>query len=257
VLARLAGLKHTEPFEYVPAGSPGYKLVTFVPSEHIEKVSEAIFAAGAGRIGDYQKCSYRLEGQGTFFGSENTNPAVGQRNTLEHVSETRLETVVAKARLPEVIAALWDAHPYEEVAYDIYPLEPSLTKGIGRVGTFESAITLKSLAGHLKKATGSTVAMMVGSPATKVNKAAVCVGAAGRLPLEKPRSADCDVIITGEMRHHDALTLLRTGRSAIVLGHWESEKPILPVLRQQLKKRFDQLAVSISKRDRGPFTVVP
>jgi len=256
VLAELAGLSATEPFEYVHSPNAQVKLVTFVPAGDLDRVAEAMFAAGAGRIGDYEQCSYRLAGEGTFFGTEGTQPRVGRKGRLERVEEMRLETVVARSRLHEAVAALRTHHPYEEPAFDIYPLEPPPCRGIGRVGTLPAGTRLGVLADRLKRATGSKVATLVGSPKTVVRRAAVCAGAAGRLPLEKPLSTDCDVVITGEMRHHDALTLLRQGKTAVVLGHWESERPVLGVLARRLKRALGAIPVRVSRSDAGPFARV-
>lgn len=256
ILAEMCGLSEIEPFEYISTEKKEYKLVTFVPPENLDTVAAAVFDAGAGRIGDYEQCSYRLQGEGTFFGTETTHPRRGQKGRLEKVSETRIEVVVPDRRLPEVIAALRESHPYEEPAFDLYPLAAAPQMGIGRVGLLKKNTTLADLARSLKRSTGSNVVMTVGQPKTKLQRAAVCVGAAGRLPLERPRSADCDVIVTGEIRHHDALTILRTGKTAIALGHWESERPSLTILARKLKTQLAGLKVVISHKDRGPFAAI-
>ena len=100
----------------------GYKLVWFVPREALDATREAVFAAGAGRIGDYERCSWYTEGTGTFLGGEGTSPSVGMPGKEERVAELRVETVVPEERAGAVVAALREAHPYEEVAYDLYPL---------------------------------------------------------------------------------------------------------------------------------------
>jgi hypothetical protein len=98
------------------------KLVWFVPAEALEVTRDAVFEAGAGRIGDYERCSWYTAGTGTFLGGEGTSPAVGESGGEEHVPELRVETVVPEARIRDVIVALRLAHPYEEPAYDVYPL---------------------------------------------------------------------------------------------------------------------------------------
>jgi hypothetical protein len=103
-------------------GGAGYKLVWFVPEDALDATRDAVFRAGAGRIGDYERCSWYATGTGTFLGGESTDPAIGEAGREERVSELRVETVVPAARAREVVAALLDAHPYEEVAYDLYPL---------------------------------------------------------------------------------------------------------------------------------------
>jgi hypothetical protein len=99
-----------------------YKLVWFVPAEALEVTRQAVFGAGAGRIGDYERCSWYTAGSGTFFGGDDTDPAVGESGREEHVPELRVETVVPAESLHDVVAALREAHPYEEPAYDVYPL---------------------------------------------------------------------------------------------------------------------------------------
>jgi dinuclear metal center YbgI/SA1388 family protein len=253
VLAELCGLKDVGPFEYVSVGRRAYKVVTFVPFAQLEKVASAMFAAGAGRIGDYEQCSYRLRGEGTFFGTESTHPRVGRKGQLERVAETRIEMVCPDKCLPEVTAALRRSHPYEEPAFDIYPLTPAPDMGIGRVGVLPKRTTLGGLARSLQRVTKSKVTMIVGEAKTKLRRAAVCAGAAGRLPIEEPRSGDCDVIVTGEIRHHDALSILRTGKTAIALGHWESERPVLAPLAERLKKAVGSIAAAVSRKDAPPF----
>ncbi len=257
MLAGLCKLNNVEPFEYVAMDDGSCKLVTFVPPNNLENVAQAMFAAGAGKIGNYEQCSYRLNGEGTFFGTDKTSPAVGQKGILEKVNETRIEVEVRGNVLPEVVKALRDNHPYEEPAFDLYPLSGKPIKGIGRVGTLPGQTTLGSLARSLKRATKSKVAAIVGKPETRVHKAAVCVGAAGRLPLEKKRSATADVIVTGEMRHHDALVILREQKTAIALGHWESERPILKDLQEKLTDSLNSVNIIISQKDTGPFQPIP
>lgn len=253
VLAGRCGLTDVGPFEYVSVGRREYKVVTFVPFAQLEEVAAAMFAAGAGRIGDYEQCSYRLRGEGTFFGTESTNPQVGRKGRLERVAETRIEMIAPERCLPEVIAALRHAHPYEEPAFDIYPLTPEPTGGIGRVGTLPKGTTLAGLAKSLKRATRSRVLMTVGERNTKLRRAAVCGGSAGRMPLEMPRASACDVIVTGEIRHHDALSILRAGKTAIALGHWESERPVLAPLGKRLKKLVGSIDIRMSRKDAPPF----
>lgn len=253
VLAGLCRLTDVQPFEYVDGGPSRSKVVTFVPESHLERVASAMFAAGAGRIGKYESCSYRLQGEGTFFGTEGTNPRVGRTGRLERVAETRIEVLADSSILSEVISALRRSHPYEEPAFDVYPLTPDPIAGIGRVGKLPSATTLGSLTRSLRRATRSRVATTIGKPATRIRRAAVCVGAAGRLPLERARSADCDVIVTGEIRHHDALTILRHGKTAVALGHWESERPVLAPLAKRLAAEVAGVIITVSRRDAGPF----
>ena len=253
VIAELCGAKRTDPLVIADRpGEPEYKLVVFIPPEHVDPVAEAVFAAGAGNIGDYTHCSYRVSGEGTFFGAESTNPTVGRRGTLERVREIRLESVVPARRLHDVVEAMRRVHPYEEPAFDVYPLARPPVRGIGRTATLPAPISLGELAANLTRATGATNATIAGSGQTTVTRAIIVVGAAGSLPFKTDLTPQ-DVIITGEIRHHDALALQRRGCSAIALGHWPSERPALASLAARLGKSLPLIQNEISETDRDPF----
>ena len=256
VLASLCGIRRTKPLQYVhDAGEKQCKFVTFVPAEHLEAVAEAMFAAGAGIIGDYGKCSYRLEGYGTFLGSEATSPAVGRAGMYERVEEVRLETACPIKKVPQVTAALFAVHPYEEPAFDIYPLKSAPVRGAGRYGCLPRPISLRQLARKLKRTIGANCVQIVGQPQQQVSRAIVAVGAAGALPFSIPLSNE-DVIVTGEIRHHDALTILRRGCCAIALNHWTSERPVLHAFGERLAEMVPGVSVSMSDADGEPFLPV-
>jgi len=256
-LATLAGATNLRPFNIANKPTKECKLVTFVPHDHVSAVSEALFSAGAGRIGDYEKCSYRLDGNGTFFGTDSTNPTVGKRGQLETVAETRLEVVVPKRALVQVVAALIAAHPYEEPAYDVYPLHaaPQIGVGQGRVGDLPPKTTAGAVYDALTRKLKAPHALLVGSARQRVHRAFVCVGSAGTMPLATDEGG-CgagDVVITGEIRHHDALAYQRRGATAIALGHWTSERPALKPLEMMIKKSLPGLTTMLSKKDAEPF----
>jgi len=253
VIAALCGIKNTEPLEFVDEpGRKELKLVVFVPSKDVERVADAMFAAGAGHIGDYAHCSYRSAGQGTFLGGDTTNPTVGKRNRLEKVEEIRLETVVPSSALSKVVTSLIAAHPYEKPAYDIYPLQPTPVRGIGRHGSLPAGSTLGKVARKLKRATGASGTQIVGPPGRVVERAVIVVGAAGSLPF-RMKLTGSDVIVTGEIRHHDALTIQRIGCTAIALNHWTSERPVLASVAKQIENLLPGITTHVSKSDREPF----
>src|SRR5262245_50276941 len=141
-LARRLELTQTAPL--VRQDGPGQcKIVVFVPDADLGKVQGALFEAGAGLIGQYSQCSFRLAGTGTFFGSEAANPTVGQKGRREEAAEWRLELVCPEARVGEAVRRMRQAHSYEEPAYDVYLLRPSPAGGLGRVGTLAAALTLE------------------------------------------------------------------------------------------------------------------
>jgi len=256
-LAELADLKDAVPFEAAASGPDECKLVVFVPPQRVDAVAEAAFDAGAGRIGQYEKCSFRLAGKGTFFGTESTTPAVGRRGRFERVDEIRLEAIFPRDRLSAVVTAVRHAHPYEEPAFDVYPLHrlPDGRIGQGRIGRFARPTTLAALARSMRRKTGAANVVTVGGSARSLRRGLVCVGAAGTLPFEMP-ATPCgpgDVVITGEIRHHDALRYRRCGVAAIALGHWASERPVLKPLARRLTAMLGRVAVVVSRSDRDPF----
>ncbi len=252
-LAHLCGVYQTEPLAYTEALSEKQcKFVVFVPPQSLEKVAHAIFEAGAGQIGDYSRCSYRTSGEGTFFGGRAAKPAVGKRGKMEHVQEVRLESLIRSKDLPKVVEAMRAAHPYEEPAFDIYPLQSPPARGIGRCGRLSQTTSLEKLARRLQFQTKARGVQIVGDPRQPVRDIVIVAGAAGSLPFGIPLSKR-HVIITGEIRHHDALTIGRYGSSAVALGHWTSERPVLKLLAPRLEELLPDLVLSISTTDRDPF----
>jgi dinuclear metal center YbgI/SA1388 family protein len=259
VLAETIGAKVTGSFSQYPALGEYLKLVTFVPEEHVEKVADAVFDAGAGQIGQkakYTRCSFRNPGQGTFQGDESTNPAVGKAGNFEKVPEIRFETILPSHLAGEVINALRRAHPYEEPAFDLLKMvTPPEQVGLGRYAELPKATTLAEFAAHCKKVLNVGAASIVGNPRQKVRTLALVAGSAGRLPLEQAKKP-YDCLITGELKHHEQLAYQAANIGVILLGHSETERPVLPVLADRLKSALPALKIAISKSDRGPASAV-
>lgn len=233
-----------------------YKLVTFVPPEAMEKVSRALFDAGAGWIGNYSSCSFRTAGTGTFFGQEGTSPAVGQPGKLEEVAEIRLETVVPITKVDTVIRAVRQSHPYEEPAFDLNQLAaPPEGIGMGRIGQLPESVTADMLANRVKRELEIDHLLIAGDPQRLVRRAAVCAGACGNL-LDDAIAQKVDLYLTGEMRHHDALKAIGAGLTVICTLHSNSERAVLKRLAQNLRDRLAGLVVHVSRKDRDPFAVL-
>jgi hypothetical protein len=150
-------------------------------------------------IGQYEQCSYRLAGKGTFFGTDATNPTVGLKGRREDVDEWRLEVVVPEGRLDQVVKAMRAAHSYEEPAFDVYQLHPASSGGEGRVGDLDTAVTLGELANRAKSKLNAGFAQVVGDSARTVRRVAVACGAAGEFLADSIR-AEADVFLTGGAR---------------------------------------------------------
>jgi dinuclear metal center YbgI/SA1388 family protein len=258
VIADICEIIDAKPFQCISAvGCSELKLVVFVPEDAADQVAEAAFRAGAGRIGAYEKCSYRGSGHGTFFGTEGTAPRIGKRLRLERVAEARLEVVLPAWLLEEVLSAVRRSHPYEVPAIDVYELKgrPELGIGQGRVGLLSKPTRLDRLARHLQRKTGARTVTIVGDPGAMMKRGLVCVGAAGDLPFHSHHAVKGrgDVLVTGEIRHHNALEYERYEVAAIALGHWASERPVLKPLAARLRKELPGVEFIVSRADRDPF----
>jgi dinuclear metal center YbgI/SA1388 family protein len=254
-LARRLGLTNVTPLRRHDS-ERRCKVVVFVPDSDLQKVSDAMFAAGAGVIGQYEQCSFRLAGTGTFFGTESTNPTVGAKGRREDVSEWRLEVVCPEAILAGVLAAMRSAHSYEEPAFDVYPLK-SLPGpgGEGRVGELTAALPLKELAATVKRDLAAGAVQVVGDGERMVKRIAIACGAAGEF-LGDAVKTKADVFLTGEMRFHDYLSAEAQGIALVLPGHYATERPAVEELAGQLAKEFPELTVWASRGERDLVTWV-
>ncbi|HOW25626.1 MAG TPA: Nif3-like dinuclear metal center hexameric protein [Bacteroidales bacterium] len=222
------------------------KLVTFCPLEYAGKVREAIFEAGAGVIGNYDSCSYQLEGEGTFRGMEGSHPFIGEKGKLHVEKELRLETIFPVHREREIIHALLSTHPYEEVAYDIYPLDNEYKKvGSGVIGELADPLPERELMAVLKTVTGSPVIRHSGFLERKVKKVAVC-GGSGSFLISDAMAQQADVYITADLKYHD---FFEANRRILLMdiGHYESEQFTKELIASILVKKFPTFAVLITQ----------
>ena len=255
VLCDIMGATKRGPLKPAVSAVSQYKLVTFVPPDALEAVSDRLFAAGAGRIGNYECCSFRARGTGTFFGNDNAQPAVGRSGRLEQADEIRVETLVPLKRVDEVIAALRSAHPYEEPAFDLVSLAaPPTTDGMGRVADLEHPIGRQELIEKIKAALGLSHVLIAGPTTGIAKRVAACAGACGDL-LDNAIEQKADVYLTGEMRHHDALKAAIAGLTVICTLHSNSERVTLKGLQERLTASLPSLPILLSAADRDPFSV--
>ncbi len=267
-LAGLLGLKEVQPLRQrmkCSGSSPAsadksrqFKVVVFVPDKDLQKVADALFAAGAGQIGQYRECSFRLAGTGTFFGTEAANPTVGQKGRREDVSEWRLEVVCPEANLAGVLTAMRKAHSYEEPAYDVYPLHPvsgSAAAGEGRVGQLPRPVTLGQLAQTIKTALSAGMVQLVGDSAHSVQRVALACGGGGELFQDAIR-ARAEVFLTGEMRFHDYLSAQAHGIGLVLPGHHATERCGVEALAERLRKEWPNLSVWASRKEKDPVSWV-
>jgi len=211
-----------------------FKLVVFVPATHAQVVQDAIHRAGAGHIGQYSHCMFKTEGTGTFLPLEGASPFIGQQGKVEQVQEIRMETIVPAKLRRRVINALLKAHPYEEVAYDLYLLANQGARyGLGRIGNLAEATNLSDLAAMVKEQLKTDFVKVVGSAQQKVLTIAVCGGSGAGL-LHKAVFAGADVLITGDVKYHEAQDAAAAGIAVIDAGHFATEQPIVSALSEYL-----------------------
>ena len=254
-LAEIVGIVDGEPIgDYVdsPAGEC-YKVVVFIPTKSVEKVSRAVFAAGGGMMGNYSNCGFAAEGVGSFLPLEGARPAIGRKGRVEKVCEVRFETIVPGGRLEGVVEAIKKAHPYEMPAFDCFRLyNPQGKFGLGRIGRLERPMRLEKIIERIKKQTGAAAVGIVGKERRLVRKAAVCAGSCGKI-INQVIAAGCDLYVTGELKHHQALAAAEAGVTCLCLSHTVSERFILKKFARELQKQAKSVKMRISTKDSDPF----
>ncbi len=255
LVAQELGLLDLHPL--VRAGAGRKKFVGFVPPEAMDRVSGAVFAAGAGRIGEYRECAFAGSGEGTFVPGATAAPHVGRPGRPERVAEVRWETIVPTERLAEVINAYLEAHPYEEPAFDVYPLEDVLVRGgQGRVGSTRAATSLLSLAETAAEAFGLSEVTYAGDGERIVDRVAVVTGSGGS--LMEVAAGRADAFVTGDLHYHDAERAADLGLDVIVLPHGRLEAWAMRRWTETLEAALLAWSVpaSFSARGRSPWHAV-
>jgi dinuclear metal center YbgI/SA1388 family protein len=253
MLADKLGLKHKKVL--VPLKGNLQKLVTFCPSSHAEEVREAIFSAGAGHIGNYDSCSYNLDGKGTFRALEGADPFVGKKDELHFENEVRIETIAPQFKMPLIIHSMINAHPYEEVAYDVYPLENvNPETGAGMIGELINETEPGVFLETVKNVLGSKALKHSPLVNRKIKKVAIC-GGSGAFLINSAKRAGADVFITGDVKYHDFFE--HHGEMTIVdAGHYETEQFTKELIYSILKEKFPTFALLISKINTNPVGIL-
>ena len=229
-----------------------HKVVTYCPIDYAEKVRQALFDAGAGHIGNYDKCSYNVEGMGTFRGLAGTKPFVGKVEELHQEKEIRIETVVTSHLLQKVIKNMIAAHPYEEVAYDVYQLaNTNQNVGSGVIAELETAQNEEDFLKQLKiklKTNGIRHTNLLGK---KIKKVAIC-GGAGSFLLNDAIAANADIFITGDFKYHQ---FFDTQNQLIIadVGNYESEQFTCELIYDVLIKKIPNFAIRLTKINTNPI----
>lgn len=233
------------------------KLVVYVPVTHADEVRNVLGEADAGYIGNYSHCTFNSQGKGTFKPLEGTSPYLGKTNEIEYVDEIKIETIVRASDLSAIVKSVIIAHPYEEVAYDVFTLEnKGKQEGIGRVGLLEKRISLRELANHVKETFKMTHVRVTGELGGMIEKVAI-LGGSGENFIEEAIHSEADVYITGDMTFHHAQDAMEMGLSVIDAGHY-IEKVMKDAVKEYLEKKFseEKLIVFVSKEMTDPFQFI-
>lgn len=231
------------------------KLVVFVPSTHAEELRVAVGKAGAGHIGNYSHCSFSTSGTGRFLPGDNTTPYIGQQGHLEAVDEVRIETIVPEPLLKRVVTAMLKANPYEEVAYDVYPVDnQGEVLGLGRIGAVNE-MTLAEFAERVKTALEVDKVRVVGDLSSKVKKVAV-LGGDGNKYFSQAKFKGADVYVTGDIYYHTAHDAMMQGLNMIDPGHNVEKimkKGVTATLTKMCKEAGYEVEIFPSEVNTDPF----
>ena len=228
------------------------KLTTYVPNSNAEEVRIALFNAGAGNIGNYDNCSFNTEGYGTYKGNENSSPVVGEKGKLHTENETFISVIFEKHKEKNILIALFKAHPYEEVAYDIVPLDNIHQEiGIGMVGELTNETEELEFLNFLKttmNAKGIRHSKLIGKPIKKV----AVLGGSGSFAISNAIAANADIYITSDIKYHE---FYKAENKLVIadIGHFESEQFTKNILVDILTKKFPNFAIILSNRNTNPI----
>ena len=211
-----------------------FKLAVFVPLSAVERVAEAIHQAGGGIIGEYSNCSFRTSGTGTFKGSGETNPSIGEKRKLESAEEVKLEVLVDNWKLNSIINSMKKAHPYEEVAFDIYPLKnDNVNYGIGAIGELNKSMSKHDFLELVSSKLNASGLRCSKGGKNKIKTVAVCGGSCGDL-IDEAIEQKADAFVTADLKYHSFQDA--EGRILLIdAGHYETELPILDEVKRRIQ----------------------
>ncbi len=211
-----------------------YKLITYLPTAHYKAVADAAFAVGAGHIGNYAECGFRMSGEGSFKPLSGANPVIGEVGKREYVAETRFETLVLEDKLNAVVEAVEKAHPYEEVASDIIEIkQKNYPFALGKKGRLEKAVTVEQFTEHLKKSLSLSGLRLAGDFNKTISTVAVISGA-GMDYIGDVAKTGVDAFVTGDAKYHEVVDTLHYGLLVADVGHFESENIFAKGFAKQL-----------------------
>ncbi|MFT5823403.1 MAG: dinuclear metal center YbgI/SA1388 family protein [Crocinitomix sp.] len=248
-IGTLIGVKN--PKILSPVAQKLVKLAVMVPLSHVDAVKTALFASGAGKIGDYEECSFAINGEGTFKASQDANPHVGAIGERHHEKEVKLEIIVSSHKLGSTVESMINAHPYEEVAYDCLPLlNKNSEEGAGMIGNLEEPMDEPVFLAHLKKVFNCGIIRHTAYLNKPIKKVAWC-GGAGSFLLGAAKGKGADIYITGDFKYHEFFD----AENQIIIadiGHFESEQYTIELIDELLRKKFATFAPCLTEINTNP-----
>jgi dinuclear metal center YbgI/SA1388 family protein len=259
ILAKRIGLDQVDVL--VPENdAESCKLVLYVPADHEQQVLSALFQTSAGIIGEYTCCAFRNAGKGSFLPGDHARPFVGKPGEISHVDEIRIETLVGKKNIAAVLSHVRSQHPYQTMAYDVYPLLPVESgHGFGRTGMLPRPMNLFQFAQTVKENLCLPNVKISGNPDMMVQRAAVCSGSGSSL-LNAFFASAADVFVSGDLRYHDARAAESAGKALIDIGHFPSEhlmiEPVCDYLHRRLSTAAWEVRVEACQLEKDPFAMI-
>ncbi len=250
IISNQLGLKNKRIL--IPQSGTIKKLQTYVPKANAEALRRALFKVGAGRIGNYESCSFNVNGESTFMGNENSNPVVGEKGQSHTELETAISVTFQKHLEQKILKTLFDAHPYEEVAYEISTLENTNQHiGLGMIGDLEPEMTAENCLLFIKNKMNTECVRHSKLKDKPVKRIAV-LGGSGSFAISAAKAAGADILVTADLKYHDFFT----AENDIILadiGHYESEQFTKTFLVDYLSKKITNFAVILSKTNTNPI----
>ncbi|HIT89982.1 MAG TPA: Nif3-like dinuclear metal center hexameric protein [Candidatus Merdenecus merdavium] len=232
-----------------------YKVAVYVPVDHEEEVAKGMADAGAGAIGEYSDCSFRIQGEGTFKPLPGTHPFIGTIGEMERVNEVKIETVVSESNLNKVLETMVNIHPYEEPAYDVYELKKEVNpKGIGKIGQLPKKMTLKDTALYVKEKFSLESVRVYGNLDEILETVAILPGS-GKSYIDSVLRTKATGYITGDITHHDGIDAVARGLNIIDAGHYGIEHIFIEDVKNKLMESFEGLEV-LTEKISHPFQVL-
>lgn len=237
----------------IPKNDTIQKLFTYVPIASVKKVRDALFKAGAGNIGNYSKCSFNIKGTGSYMGNENSNPLVGEKGEIRFEDEVQIGVTFQKHLQSSVLKALYDSHPYEEVAYEVTTLENTNPQiGMGMIGELNKEVNERDFLSFLKD-TMKTDCIRHSKLLKKPIKKIAVLGGSGSFAIETAKQAGANVFVTADLKYHD---FFKAENSILLadIGHYESEQYTKELLASFLNKKISNFAIILSQINTNSIT---